>query len=323
MKMRLKKFKEINPIDEGEVIKENLGDIAVEKAEELPAEEAETALVPVEEETSVDDKKKKKKPKAKTEDELDALPDLATLMNVPIADLKDEFYLFQIRKLMGKLGKVVVRYNTNSKKMEKILVNASLLGIGEVLVSPVYLPDCASVVQKNKLQSLPVNSLIDFPFGESSIKSKVAEIKSSVNMGVDGINVVMPALFTNPENAKFFKKQAKKIRRAYPENAGVAINATDLTDDQIKLAVKLTDKAKLSYLTLLFGETTLPDLVTRMNFINTLKGNKKIKVLANVDTADGITELFKLGVDVILTPYADDIGAELLKRFKIKGVKLV
>ena len=43
----------------------------------------------------------------------------------------------------------------------------------------------------------------------------------------------------------------------------------------------------------------------------------------NAERAEVLTELFRLGVDKILTPYADDIAKELFKKFKIKSLKLV
>ncbi len=258
----------------------------------------------------------------KTRNMFDDFADLAKLLNIPLEEMRDEFYLFQIRKLMGKMGKVIARRNPTPKQLEKIFINSSLLGMGEMLVSPVYLDTCGEQVEKHGLENLPVYSLIDFPFGESSLKSKMAEIKASINSGVDGVTVVIPAILTTPDYVKDFKKQAKKIGKSFRDSAGIALNATDLTDEQLKIAIKMTERTKLSYITLLFGETALPELIERITFINTLKGNKKIKVLANVDSAEGIMQLFKLGVDTILTPFADGIGAELVKRFKIKGVNL-
>ena len=53
-----------------------------------------------------------------------------------------------------------------------------------------------------------------------------------------------------------------------------------------------------------------------------MKGDKKIFVFANVSSPEGIIALFKNQVDKILTPFADDIGKDLLKRFKVKSIKL-
>lgn len=265
---------------------------------------------------------KSEKEKQNAKDDYDEFPDLAALMNTTVEALKDEFFLFQIRKLMGRMGKVIVRYNVPEKELERCFVNSSLLELGEIVVSPVYLQSCAKQIEKNHLHNLRVGSLIGFPFGESSLKSKTADIKDSANFDADDITVVIPSVTTTAENAKILKKQAKKIGRSYRKGAGIALNATDLTDDQIKRAVKTAERTKLSFITFIFGETALSELVNRMTFINSIKGNKKIKVLANVDSAEGIMQLFKLDVDVILTPYADVIGKELIERFNVKGVKL-
>ncbi len=291
----------------------------------LKEEITETGLVPY---GTVDEGKKKKPKKSKKTDSekdggiFDDFPDLAALMNVSVQELKEEFFLFQIRKLMGKMGKVIVRHSLTDKQVEKIFLNSATLKMGEILVSPVYIPTCARQVQKNDLHSLPVCTLIDFPFGESSLKSKIADIKDSVNSGVDGVTVVIPSVLTTPDYARDFKKQAKKIAKGYPNCAGIALNATDLTDEQIKRAVKTVEKTNLNSITFMFGETALPELKEKMAFINTVKGDKKIKVLANVDSAEAVMALFKLDVDTILTPYADEIGEALIKRFNIKSVNL-
>lgn len=279
---------------------------------------SEKSVVPKRKKTDGKSEKEKKEEK----DGYDEFPDLAALMNTTVEALKDEFFLFQIRKLMSRMGKVIVRYNVSEKELERFFVNSSLLELGEIVVSPVYLQSCAKQIEKNRLHNLRVGSLIDFPFGESSLKSKMADIRDSASFDADDITVVMPSVTTAEENANILKKQAKKISRSYRKGAGIALNATDLTDDQIKRAIKTAERTKLSFITFIFGETALSELVNRMTFINSIKGNKKIKVLANVDSAEGIMQLFKLDVDVILTPYADVIGKELIERFNVKGVKL-
>jgi hypothetical protein len=107
------------------------------------------------------------------------------------------------------------------------------------------------------------------------------------------------------------------------EEKGIAISATDLTADSIELAVKLVEKTKLDFLTLVFGEAREQTLIEKMSAVNSVKHSKKIKVLGNVETAGAMIELYRLNTDVILTPYADDIGKELVDRFKIKSLKLV
>ena len=159
-------------------------------------------------------------------------------MNIPLSDLKDEFMLFQIRKLMSRMGKVLVRYNVSDSGVEKVFINSSKLQTSEILVSPAYLPICEKIVKKHKLENPNVCTIIDFPFGESSFKSKINDLKDSARVGVDGITVTIPSMMTAVENVKTFKKQVKKIGRLYKKGSGIALNATDLDEQQIKRAIK-------------------------------------------------------------------------------------
>jgi deoxyribose-phosphate aldolase len=289
--------------------------------QENPAEpEKQTALVLAEEPKKKSGKKTGRK--KVDNDGYGEFPDLAKLMNTSEESLKREFFLFQVKKLMSKLGRVIVRYNETEKELERIFVNSSELGVGEVVVSPVYLSTTARLIRKNGLTDLFVRSLIDFPFGESSLKSKIADIRDSLGAGVDGITVVLPNVLCEKENVKELKKQVKKFGRSFKKGVSVALNATDLSDDALCHAVKVIEKSRIEKLTLLFGETAQPELVKRLTAINLVKGDLNISALANVDSAEGMTELFRLGVDSILTPFADRIGEELIKRFKIEGVNL-
>lgn len=282
------------------------------------------------------DKKKEKYSDGEEEIYEEMLPNLAKLMNVSIEQLKDEFFLFQIRKFMGKLGKLIVRFNLTEKEIETILYNSHALEVGEVMISPVYLPICGRTVRKQRIDELQVNALVDFPFGENSFKSKISSVKESIREGVDGISVTMPNLLATMENAKVFKKQAKKVGKLYKNKSNVVINATDLTEEEMQRVLKLVGKTKLKGVILAFGEATLEEVKSKFKMVNEIRGvgdngkkarknkigKKEIGVIANVDRADAMAELFKLGVDKIVTPYADEIGEELVARFKIKSVKL-
>mgnify|MGYP003457440365 CR=1 FL=1 len=59
-----------------------------------------------------------------------------------------------------------------------------------------------------------------------------------------------------------------------------------------------------------------------MEIINKHRGDKKIFVLASIERAESLIELFKLKIDMVLTPFADDIGRDLIKRFNVKSIKL-
>ncbi len=266
--------------------------------------------------------KSKKKATAEQPYDFKELPDLATLMGTTTEELKDEFFLFQIRKLMSKLAKSVIRFGLNSKQIERLFYNVKALEMDEIVVAPAYLPACAKQVTKMGEDGFNVGTIIDFPFGESTLKSKLADVKESVKTGVDDVTVMMPSMLVTKENIKLFKKQSAKIANSYKGRAGIALNATDLDEEQIKLAFKAVSKTKLAFLTFVFGTATFSEVENKMAIVKKYKDSKKIFALANVDTAEGIRALLTNGVDKILTPYADDIGEALVKRFSVKSVKL-
>ena len=78
-------------------------------------------------------------------------------------------------------------------------------------------------------------------------------------------------------------------------------------------------KVKISYIILAFSDATIDEVKTKLSIVT--KGGcgkgKKLFVLANVERVETAAELFRLGVDNVLTPYADTIGGDLVKRFNL------
>ncbi len=272
-------------------------------------------------------KRKKEDKKEKTEGgkyygREHAFLSLANLLGVKVEQIYDECFLFQVRKIMGRLGKVIVRYNVKDSELEKLLINSIELDLSEIAVSPVYIPSIKKRVNKLALHSQKITSFIDFPFGESLFKSKLNDVKTSIKDGVDGFTVMLPTMLLDQENIKEFRSQVKKLGKVHGVEKGVSLVATDITDAQIKQAFKTVEKSGLDSITFVFGDATEQVIKERLTAIEKYKGSKTLKILGNVRSAEDTVEIFKLGADVILTPYADEIGAELVKRFDIKTAKL-
>jgi deoxyribose-phosphate aldolase len=297
-------------------------------AEEYEVEVIEDLVPAVIESTAIEKPKKGKlskrteKVSAEEDEDYSAFKELALLMNTTVSAIKDECCSFQIKNLMGRMGKALVRFGVNDKQMEKILLNADILGVQEVVISPSNLETCAKAVKKHNLERQKVTLLIDFPFGESSFENKLLAIKEGKKAGVDGITVTLQQNALSESRQKELKKQLKKISRSFKGDVGIAVSAEELTDNELKNLLKLTAKTKIKHVALLFGAVSEDTLISKLNFANKYKGKLKYKVLGNIETAVAVMNLFKLEVDVILTPYADDIGGELLKRFKVKSLKL-
>ena len=243
--------------------------------------------------------------------------ELARILDVKSKDLVEEFYLNQIKKIMIRLQKVIVRYDMSEQDLDNFFFESAIYGLGGLTVAPVYLPTSVKRAKKAMNSKLNLCSIIDFPFGESSIKGKLSDIKESLKTEANSVAVAMPSMMLNKENLKEFKKQSKIICRAGKKRAGLVLNASDLTQEKFEQAMKVLAKTKIAFITLAFGDATLEEVKEKLLIINNCKIEKKIFVLANVSSVDAVVELFKLKVDSVLSPFADQIGRTLLQRFNL------
>lgn len=250
------------------------------------------------------------------EEILSNLQNLSVLLNTDVESLTKEIYLTQIRKIMSKLQKTVVRFDMTEEQMEKIFLSVNQYGLGGITVAPAYLSNCVRQIKKHRA-ILNLCSIIDFPFGESSIKAKISNVKESMKIGANSVAVAMPSMMFNVDNLKMLKKQCKTLCRVSKKRAGIVINASDVNEDNYSKAMKVLSKTKLSFIVLAFGEATKEEVQRKLTSFKSCKVAKRTFVLANVESVESAVELFKLNVDSILTPYADEIGEDLLKRFSL------
>lgn len=244
------------------------------------------------------------------------------LLNEEEENVKQELYLYLIKKFMSKVGKAVVRFGDGDVKLEKIFQNAMMQGVGGVYVAPAHLTAVKKIINKNANLDIEVVAVVDFPFGESTLKARLNEVRDCKKANIDGVLITMPTILTLPDKKKEYKKQANKLLRAFNGKKGFAFNAEDLEEQDFSRLIKFTEKSKADYVALLFGESNYQTVKDRIEKVQSLRSKKKIFVLANVDKEQVVTELIKLGVDKVITPFADDIGASLFERYKITSIKL-
>ena len=244
----------------------------------------------------------------------------ADILNKDENAIIDECKLFQIRNIMGRLSKAIVRHGTDAENTRTLVKNAIKSGLGEIAAAPAYLDNVSDAMKAG--EEVKVSAVVDFPFGESSFKVRFSEIKNSVKKGVDGIITVINTAALKKENAKTLKKELKKTGKIKGVEKGAAVNAEDAAADDIKQVFKLSERTGIEYVALMFGSITEAELIAKMKEINAIKGKTPVKVMANVEDVEGVKTLISLGVSGIITPYADDIAKELFKEFKIKSEKL-
>ncbi|GEM_PF-2838154 len=291
-----------------------------ESAAVVPIEIAEENAVAVIDEVVGDKEEKGRRGKKGGSPAVNDFSRLAEILNKDEQTVLEECKLFQIKNIMAKLSKAVVRRGLSVGKIKTLIQNVGVSGLNEIAVAPAYLDAFAAQI---KGEDVKVCAVVDFPFGESSFKVKLSEIKNCVKAGVDGVLTVINSAALSKDNQGELKKQLKKIGRVKGVNKGVAVNAEDASVGDIKGLFHTIEKTGMDYAAFLFGGVSKKELLSKMKEINRNKGKTKVKVMANVENVNGVKTLIALGADGIITPYADAVAKELFKDFGIKSVRLV
>ena len=246
------------------------------------------------------------------------LIELAGFLGVSVKEIREETYLNQIKKIMAKIHKVIVRYDMTESELEKIFFSSGKYGLGGMMVAPVYLSNCVKQNKKSKYPNLPFCSVIDFPFGESSFKAKISNVKESLKAGASSVAVTMPTMMLNSENLKLLKKECKALCKKAKNRAGLVLNASDINEENYLEGMKVLKKTKIAFITLAFGDATMDEVKRKLEVVNKCGVSKQLFVIANVENLEQAIELTKLNVTRVLTPYADAIGGDLLKRYNLE-----
>lgn len=301
-------------------------EIKVENAAETYKEEQESITVPaaLEKETLIvpktDTLPEKTEKETSLKKETTEFSRFANILSKSEDEIIEECKLFQIRNVMAKLSKAVVRRGVRVGEVGTLIENAVKSGLSEIAAAPSYI-DVISKAIKGE-EEIKVSAVVDFPFGESSFKVRFSEIKNAVKKGVDGVLTVINTAALIKENGKILKKELRKIGKLKAVERGAAVNAEDAKTDDLKQIIRLSEKTGINYVAFMFGAISETELVAKMKEINSFKCKLPVKVMANVNNVEGVKTLLSLKVSGIITPYADDIARELFKEFEIKSVKL-
>ena len=146
--------------------------------------------------------------------ELKEFNELALLFDKTTNEIVKESCAFFVKSITQKLGKVMVKINSDTDQLEKTLLAIASAQIPEILVSPAYISTLLRIKKKHSL-SVKVYSAIDFPFGENLYKSKIMDIRNSIKLGVDGTVVAIAPTSLMSANLKKTKRRLKCMLKTF------------------------------------------------------------------------------------------------------------
>jgi len=170
-----------------------------------------------------------------------------------------------------------------------------------VCVNPVYVADAREYIDKTLNVDLGVVSVVGFPLGASTIKTKICEVKQALKDGADEIDYVLNISKVKENDFLYIKKEMKNIVKAAKHMiVKVIIETCYLTKEEIKQVCKICEKIKIDFIKTSTGYGTQGATVEDVMFIkDCVKGKIGIKASGGVRTREQAEELVRAGANRI------------------------
>lgn len=179
------------------------------------------------------------------------------------------------------------------------------------LCNEAIIKGCASVcipsnfvyaVKEMYEEELTVCTVVGFPFGNSTLETKVAEARQAIKDGADEIDMVMDIGEFKSGNHYFLSREIDAIAEVMPKKAilKVIIETCYLTEEEIAIATKIVDESIADYVKTSTGFGTRGASFRDIDIMNAVICNgTKIKASGGIRTKEDMIKYLELGCDRI------------------------
>jgi deoxyribose-phosphate aldolase len=203
----------------------------------------------------------------------------------------------EIREILGMVDHTIIKQGANWAETKQILDEGIRYHAACCCIPPSYLTRAKEYAG----DSIPVGTVIGFPYGYSTTASKMSEVREALEMGADEIDMVINIGWLRDgydlpilrELAQIKDMMGSKILK-------VIIEACLLTEEEKIRACKLITEAKADFIKtstgLAAGGATANDI---MLFAANIGPDVKIKAAGGVNTLEDAQRFISLGASRI------------------------
>lgn len=237
---------------------------------------------------------------------------LAGVLGKTEIGLMNEFYDFQIKEFMTKVG----AFNLDVSEFPTVdaINELAKIGVLEYCLTPFFYSS-AKGLGKKSAGGIKYSAILDFPKGESSFVAQVKDAKFAVKRGVEKVYLTLPSLSIIAKNAGKIKAQLIKISRICKSKLGLVL-ISDGDENNLKKALKMIESIKVERI-MLFGKDQKGADKRDLTLAKQVLSNKKVFVYTDQETADGVAEFIALKADGIYLKNPLLIGKDLKEKFAI------
>jgi deoxyribose-phosphate aldolase len=147
------------------------------------------------------------------------------------------------KALASGLDHTLLKAEATPNNIETLCEEARLYNFASVCVHQSYLPICAEILAGS---SIPIGTVIGFPFGASSTAVKIYEVENSAEHGATEFDVVIHIGRLKAGNRMYLENEIARVvetaKELSPSNIVKVILETSLLTDEEKVAACLISK---------------------------------------------------------------------------------
>jgi deoxyribose-phosphate aldolase len=212
-------------------------------------------------------------------------------------DLKKEFELFKIQKILHRIDHTLLKQNITHEDLKKLCQDATHYGFYSVCVQPIHVNFVKR--QLGEGSKIKVCAVISFPFGEDLFSVKAFQTKKAISDGADEIDMVMCISALKRGDFRFVKRDIRAVvKSARKRPVKVIIETSLLTVKEIEQACSCIIGSGATFVktsTGYFGEGATVQIIKQLRLI--VKDKLSIKASGGIKTADDAVSLLNAGAD--------------------------
>lgn len=194
----------------------------------------------------------------------------------------------------------LLKPNATYSQIENLCKEAKTYDFASVCVNPSWVKTCSNLLKDSNVK---VCTVIGFPLGATSTKSKVYEAACSIDDGADEIDMVINIGKLKDEDYQYVENEIKELRKACKDKILKVIIETCLLSDQEKVkACLLAKEAKADFVKTSTGFSTGGATVDDVKLMrHTVGKDMGVKASGGVRTKEDMMKMIEAGATRIGT----------------------
>ena len=198
-------------------------------------------------------------------------------------------------------------------EFKEFLEKAKESTFNSVIVSPTYVSLAKETLKDTDIK---IGSVVGFPLGFEDTETKIAEVKSLLDKGVDEIDVVVNLSYLKDRKYDLIGKEIEEIKKVMGDKIlKIIIEVKALDDAEKSAVVQVIEKAGADFVKNATGFVApchIYEIVNDINIIQKYAPKIKIEMYGGIDSYKIANQVLTAGADKIASNY----GFEIVKRYK-------